>query len=53
MKNLKENLMHGVFLGAACVSILAVAKICIFLFAIGFPAIFLIGPLYFLGALRW
>ena len=53
MKNLKENLMHGVFLGAACVSILAVAMICIFLFANGIPAIFEIGPLNFLGGMRW
>ena len=53
MKNLKENLMHGVFLGAACVSILAVALICIFLFANGIPAIFEIGPLNFLGGMRW
>ena len=53
MKNLKENLMHGVFLGAACVSILAVALICIFLFANGIPAIIEIGPLKFLGGMRW
>lgn len=53
MKNLKENLMHGVFLGAACVSILAVALICIFLFANGVPAILEIGPLEFLGGMRW
>ncbi len=53
MKSLKENLMHGVFLGAACVSILAVALICIFLFANGIPAIIEIGPLKFLGGMRW
>ena len=48
-----KNLMHGVFLGAACVSILAVALICIFLFANGVPAILEIGPLEFLGGMRW
>ena len=53
MKNLKENLMHGVFLGAACVSILAAALIGIFLFANGVPAILEIGPLEFLGGMRW
>lgn len=53
MKNLKEILMHGVFLGAACASILAVALICIFLFANGVPAIAEIGPLEFLGGMRW
>ena len=53
MKNLKEILMHGVFLGAACASILAVALICIFLFAKGVPAIAEIGPLEFLGGMRW
>ncbi len=53
MKNLKETLMHGVFLGAACASILAVALICIFLFANGVPAIAEIGPLEFLGGMRW
>lgn len=39
MKNkIKENVMHGVFVLAACVSIFAVAVICIFLFATGIPA---------------
>lgn len=39
MKDIKEIIMHIVFLVAACVSILAVALICIFLFANGLPAI--------------
>lgn len=44
MKNkIKENVMHGVFLIAACVSIFAVAMICIFLFASGIPAMFEAG----------
>ena len=35
--------MQGVFLVAACASVLAVALICIFLFANGIPAIGEIG----------
>lgn len=53
MKDLKEKIMHGVFLGAACVSILAVALICIFLFANGLPAIAKIGPVNFLAGMKW
>ena len=45
--------MHGVFLIAACVSILAVALICIFLFANGLPAIAKIGPVKFLTGIKW
>ncbi|MBQ8287224.1 MAG: phosphate ABC transporter permease subunit PstC [Clostridia bacterium] len=41
--NIKENVMHGVFLIAACVSIFAVAMICIFLFTSGIPAMFKAG----------
>lgn len=50
---MKEKLMHGVFLGAACVSILAVALICLFLFANGLPAIAKIGPFPFLTGTKW
>ena len=46
-------LMQVVFLIAACISIVAVALICIFLFANGFPAIVEIGPLKFLGGMTW
>lgn len=53
MKDLKEKIMHGVFLGAACASILAVALICLFLFANGIPAIVKIGPLKFLAGIKW
>lgn len=53
MKDFKENLMHIVFLAAACASILAVALICFFLFANGIPAIADIGPLEFLGGMKW
>ena len=53
MKNLKEYIMHAVFLAAACVSIAAVLLICIFLFASGIPAIAEIGPVKFLLGLEW
>ena len=45
--------MHIVFLAAACVSIFAVALICIFLFMNGIPAIGEIGLLEFLGGMDW
>lgn len=45
--------MQGVFTVCACVSILAVALICIFLFANGMPAIFEIGPVNFLLGTTW
>ncbi|MGN0205559.1 MAG: phosphate ABC transporter permease subunit PstC [Coprococcus sp.] len=50
---LKEKVMEIVFLIAACVSILAVALICVFLFSSGLPAIAEIGPLNFLGGTVW
>lgn len=50
---IKENAMKGVFLTSACISILAVALICVFLFANGLPAIFEIGPLNFLLGTKW
>ena len=53
MKNLKEQLMHAVFLLSACVSILCVAMICVFLFANGIPAIGKIGGLNFLTGEKW
>lgn len=52
-KNLLEKLMVGVFLIAACVSILAVVMICLFLFANGIPAIGKIGFLKFLTGEVW
>ena len=52
-KKLQENLMHLVFLAAACVSILAVALICVFLFANGVPAIAEIGVFDFLLGETW
>ena len=53
MKNLKEQLMHLVFLLSACVSILCVAMICVFLFANGIPAIGKIGEFQFLAGEKW
>ncbi|MDD3192241.1 MAG: phosphate ABC transporter permease subunit PstC [Oscillospiraceae bacterium] len=49
----KEAIMKGVFFLAACASILAVALICLFLFANGLPAIGKIGPLDFLLGQVW
>lgn len=53
MKKLAEPVMHALFLLCACVSILSVTLICIFLFANGLPAIGEIGPSDFLAGLRW
>ena len=50
---LKEKIMEFVFLLCACVSILAVALICIFLFANGIPAMAKIGVLDFLTGKMW
>ena len=53
MKQYKEKIMKGVFLTAACTSILAVILICAFLFMNGLPAIGEIGPAKFLAGERW
>lgn len=53
MKNVKEQGMHMVFLLSACASILAVAVICLFLFANGIPAIGKIGVFDFLLGEKW
>ena len=53
MKEIKETLMHVLFLLTACVSILAVVLICIFMFANGIPAIAEIGPMKFLLGQQW
>lgn len=50
---LKENGTRYLFLFTACVSILAVVLICVFLFANGFPAMFEIGPGKFLFGQIW
>ena len=51
--NPKETIMQWVFTVCACVSILAVALICLFLFANGLPTIAKIGPLQFLLGTNW
>ena len=53
MNNLKENGMRLLFLIAACISILCVLLICLFLFINGLPAIGEIGPFKFLLGTRW
>lgn len=53
MRKMKENGMRLVFLLSACASILAVAMICVFLFANGLPAIGKIGVLDFLLGEKW
>lgn len=49
----KESFMRGVFFIAACASVLAVALICVFLFANGIPAMSEIGFLDFLTGKMW
>ena len=53
MLKAKENIMHVVFFIAALASILAVALICVFLFAQGLPAVFRIGIMDFLMGQEW
>lgn len=53
MIKFKEKFMHGIFLFCACVSILAVLLICIFLFANGIPAMKEIGLFDFLMGRQW
>ncbi len=48
-----EKFMQGVFFVAACASVLAVALICIFLFANGIPAMKEIGFGDFLSGIKW
>lgn len=53
MKQAKERIMQVVFALCACVSILAVILICVFLFANGIPGIAKIGPLKFFTGTTW
>lgn len=48
-----ERFMQGVFFTAACASVLAVALICVFLFANGIPAMKEIGFKEFLSGAMW
>lgn len=50
---MRESVMKVVFMVAACMSIIAVALICIFLFANGIPAIAEIGVFDFLLGQKW
>ena len=52
-RQVRESLMHVVFLLTACISILAVVLICIFMFANGIPTIAEIGPGNFLLGTTW
>lgn len=53
MQKIKENVMHALFLICACVSILAVVLICVYLFASGVPAMAEIGFKDFLFGTKW
>ena len=53
MNRIKESGMRLLFLIAACISILCVLLICLFLFMNGLPAIGKIGPLNFLLGTEW
>ncbi len=53
MHKYKESIMHGVFLVSACISVIAVVTICVFLFANGVPAIAEIGVFDFLLGKTW
>ena len=49
----REGLMHGVFAVAACVSIICVILICVFLFGNAIPTLREIGLLDFLSGTTW
>ena len=53
MQKVKEGILHALFLICACVSILAVVLICVYLFASGVPAIGEIGVTDFLFGTKW
>lgn len=53
IKDFKENLMKVIFFIAACVSVLAVILICVFLFANGIPAMAEIGFGDFILGQHW
>lgn len=53
MSRLKERVMKLIFMASACVSVLAVLLICLFLFGNGIPAIAKIGPIKFLFGTVW
>lgn len=53
MLQARENIMHIIFLVAACASVLSVGLICVFLFANGIPAMGKIGLFDFLLGTKW
>ncbi|WP_025729940.1 phosphate ABC transporter permease subunit PstC [Atopobacter phocae] len=53
MREMKEKGMHAVFFMTACLSIIAVLLICIFLFSNGIPAIAKIGWMDFIFGRVW
>ena len=53
MQKVKEGIMHALFLICACVSILAVVLICVYLFGSGVRAIGEIGVTDFLFGTKW
>ncbi len=53
MRNIKEQIMKYCFLICACVSIAAVAAICLFIFVNGIPAMGKIGVFKFLLGTEW
>ena len=53
MQKVKDGIMHALFLICACVSLLAVVLICVYLFASGVPAIGEIGVTDFLFGTKW
>lgn len=53
MKHVKEKLMQFLFFLCACISIVSVILICLFLFVNGVPAIREIGIVNFLGGRQW
>ena len=53
MRTFKETFAKVLFICAACISILAVALICVFLFANGVPGMAKIGVWDFLSGTKW
>lgn len=53
MKEFKEKFARLIFICTACISILAVALICVFLFANGIPGMRRIGVWDFLSGTKW
>jgi len=53
MQKFKERTMHALFLICACVSILAVVVICVYLFGTGIPAMADVGFFKFMTGTEW